>query len=567
MKYVQLAALCGLLGIIPHASAQQPARSGGDQEQKNPAAELETPTVDVIANTPLPGIGISVNQVPANVQTATGETIRQQQATDLTEFLDRNVGSVSVGSGQANNFQPDVNFRGFQGSSLLGVPQGVSAFVDGVRINESFGDTINWDLIPTPAISSMQLVPGSNPVFGLNTLGGALSITTKSGKTDPGLGLTLQGGSWGRKQGTVELGSKAGNWDFYVMGNYLEEDGWRVSSSNRIQQLFGKVGYETGDFDADLSYSFADNELNGTQTSPLSLLDFDPRLAYTYPDTTKNRMNFVNLRLSKVLSAENILSGNVYYRGLRSTNVGSNVNDAYDGTGNPNCDGSDPDNPCPGSNDKSVIDTNAVGGTLQYTRLGRLLGKDNRVTVGVSYDQGNTHFTQATQLAIFTADRNTIPDPANPDFAPTTDADTVTRYYGAFLTDTFSFNEITHLTLAGRWNRARVDITDRSGNDPGLNGDHTFSRFNPAVGVNYNPTPALNTYATYNEGMRAPTAIELTCADPTAPCKLPNAFLSDPPLKPQHTVQRCPFPHRPSRRHSVHFQQRFGDDRILLQRR
>jgi iron complex outermembrane receptor protein len=48
--------------------------------------------------------------------------------------------------------------------------------------------------------------------------------------------------------------------------------------------------------------------------------------------------------------------------------------------------------------------------------------------------------------------------------------------------------------------------------------------------VNFNPTPDLTAYASYNEGVRAPTAIELTCADPDAPCKLPNDFLADPPL-------------------------------------
>jgi outer membrane receptor protein involved in Fe transport len=77
-----------------------------------------------------------------------------------------------------------------------------------------------------------------------------------------------------------------------------------------------------------------------------------------------------------------------------------------------------------------------------------------------------------------------------------------------------------------------VNITDRSGSDPALNGDHTYVRFNPAVGLNYNPSKALNTYVTYNEGMRAPTPVELTCSDPSAPCKLPNAFLADPTLKP-----------------------------------
>ena len=56
-------------------------------------------------------------------------------------------------------------------------------FQDGVRINEPFGDGVNWDLIPNPAIATITLMPGSNPVFGLNTLGGAISITTKNGST------------------------------------------------------------------------------------------------------------------------------------------------------------------------------------------------------------------------------------------------------------------------------------------------------------------------------------------------------------------------------------------------
>jgi outer membrane receptor protein involved in Fe transport len=530
MKKLSRAAAVCALAIAGHAAAQSSGQVDRD-DNKNPAAQLETPTTEVVATTPLPGIGTPLSQVPANVQVVTSETLDRQQATELGEFLERNLGSVSLNFGSANSFQPDLNFRGFQGSSLLGVPQGISAFVDGVRVNESFGDTINWDLIPTPAISSMQLIPGSNPVFGLNTLGGALSINTKSGKTYPGLGLTVQGGSWGRKQTTVEVGSSKDNWDFYLMGNYLDENGWRQHSSSRIQQLFGKVGYETGDFDADLSYSFADNELQGTQATPLTLLDFDPRQAYTYPDITRNRMNFLNLRMSKVLAADKILGGNVYYRSLTSTNTGSNVNGDYDGSGNPVCDGTTI-NPCPASNDKSVIDTNSLGAALQYTQLGRLFSRENKFTLGVSYDQGNTNFTRFEQLAVFTSDRNTVADPANPDFVQDTNVDTVTRYYGAFFTDTFSFNELTHLTLSGRWNRAKVTLTDRSGQDPGLNGDHAFTRFNPAVGLNFNPSRALNTYATYNEGMRAPSAVELTCADPAAPCKLPNAFLADPPLNP-----------------------------------
>lgn len=490
-------------------------------EDANRAAELEAPTVEVISTTPLPGIGTPVEQVPASVQSVTGAAIRQQNTIDLSQFLERNVSSVSITDGQVNPFMPDLNFRGFTGSPLLGVPQGISAFMDGVRINEAFGDTINWDLIPQSAISTINLIPGSNPVFGLNTLGGAISINTKSGKEYPGGSVWTQWGSWGRNSVGAEVGAKKGAFDFYVTGNYLDENGWRDHSSSQLNQWFGKIGYETSDFDADLSYSYADNELQGTQATPLSLLNFARQQAYTYPDITHNRLNFLNLKVSKVLTPEKILAGNIYYRGLRSSNLSSNVNDAFTGGPCPT--------DCPGTNDQSTIDQAGTGATLQYTLLKQLMGRDNKFTVGTSFDRGDARFTQYSQNAQFTNDRNTVGvDP----FALETDVETLNRYYGLYATDTFSINQITHLTLSGRYNRARVNITDRSGADPALNGDHTFSRFNPAVGLNYNPSKALNTYVTYNEGMRAPTPVELTCADPNAPCKLPNAFLADPPLKP-----------------------------------
>jgi outer membrane receptor protein involved in Fe transport len=326
------------------------------------------------------------------------------------------------------------------------------------------------------------------------------------------------------------------------MGNYLDENGWREHSPTTIQQLFGKIGYETADFDADLSYSFADNRLEGTQTSPLSLLEVDPALAYTYPDVTRNRLDFVNLRLSKVLAEDKILAGNVYYRRLQSNNFSSNVNDAFDGSGPGDaCNGTiypDPTNPanlldgtCPASNDKSEINTDGFGGTLQFSLLRQLFAHENKLTVGATYDEGKTSFKQFEQGATFSADRGTI---ADEDFELETDVDTTNRYYGLFVTDTFSINNITHLTLSGRYNWADIKIRNQSDDpaDDDLNGDHSFDRFNPAIGLNWNPNARFNTWASYNEGMRVPTPAELTCADPSAPCKLPNAFLADPPLDP-----------------------------------
>jgi outer membrane receptor protein involved in Fe transport len=525
------AAVAACAAALP-ALAQQ-----ADDAAANPAAVLEAPTVEVVGTTPLPGIGTPINQVPGNVQAITGRQIEQQQSTDLSDFLNNNIGSVNINSGQANPFMPDVNFRGFTASPLLGLPQGISVFLDGVRVNEAFGDVVNWDLIPQAAISTVNLIPGSNPVFGLNTLGGALGINTKSGKEYPGASLTVQGGSWGRVNTTAEFGGKKGPWDFYVMGNYFDEDGWREHSASTVQQLFGKVGYETGTFDADLSYSFGDNRLQGTQTSPLSLLDADPKAAYTYPDKLNNRLDFLNLKLSNVLADDKILAGNVYYRKLRSNSFGSNVNDNYNGaTPYAACDGTvDPvtraDGRCPATNDTSQTETRGFGGTLQFSLLRQLFARDNKLTVGASYDEGKTTFKQFTQDAIFTPDRGTV---GTSDFSTETAVDTTNRYYGLFATDTFAINPITFLTLSGRYNWAKVKIQNVSGNpaDDALNGDHSFDRFNPAVGLNWNPSPVFNTWASYNEGMRVPTPAELTCADPTAPCKLPNAFLADPPLKP-----------------------------------
>jgi len=165
---------------------------------------------------------------------------------------------------------------------------------------------------------------------------------------------------------------------------------------------------------------------------------------------------------------------------------------------------------------------------LQLTLQGELAGRSHQLVIGASGDFGDTRFDQQSQPASFTPERNTI---ATGDFAPTTDVGTRNRYVGVFAADTLALDERWTLTLAGRYNRARIDVGDRSGRDSRLDSRSTFARFNPAIGLNYNPVPDFTGYAAYNEGMRAPSPVELTCANAAAPCKLPNIFLSDPPLK------------------------------------
>src|SRR5262245_8536043 len=144
-----------LAGTLFLFHLQQPSRAA------NPAAELEAPAVDVVGTTPLPGVGTPLSTVPANVQTATDRQIDALPSPSLPDFLERGMGGFVSSAPQGNPFQPDVSFRGFTVSPLLGAPQGLSVYVDGVRVNEPFGDVVNWDLIPKNAISSVTLIPGT----------------------------------------------------------------------------------------------------------------------------------------------------------------------------------------------------------------------------------------------------------------------------------------------------------------------------------------------------------------------------------------------------------------------
>ena len=193
------------------------------------ALGAQSSSVSVVAATPLPGTDIPIDDIPAPVQIASALDLQQSGALDLSDLMNKRLNGVYINQNQENPFQPDVNYRGYEASPLLGTPEGLSVYMDGVRQNQPFGDVVAWDLIPKIAIEEMALMPGSNPLFGLNTLGGAISVTTKSGLTEPGGSLSINGGSFGRREGEAEYGgssAKTGlNW--YVAGNLFREDGWR----------------------------------------------------------------------------------------------------------------------------------------------------------------------------------------------------------------------------------------------------------------------------------------------------------------------------------------------------
>jgi len=517
-------ALAGLFSIVSIAHAE------------NKAEALELGSVDVVSTTPLQALGTPISEVPANVQVATSKEIDQQKPLNLGEFLDNNLGSVNTSNGVGNPYQMDVSYRGFNASPIMGSPVGMSVYFDGVRFNEPFGDTVNWDLIPSNAISSINLIPGSNPLFGLNTLGGALAVNTKSGATSPGISATLTGGSWGRRAFQFEAGgeNKERGIDYFVAGNVFHENGWRDYSSSDVRQLFSKLGWHNDKTDLDLSLALADNVMEGTQALPLSMWG-NTKQAYTYPDSIKNKLAMISLKGTHFLADDKLIAGNVYYRMSNAKSFNSNAQ-CSEANGCPDTiNGSiDPAYPGQGSFDAQNVTSktsqDGYGGSLQFTLLNDLIGHHNNFTAGVSADWSDVNYNQDGYLANVQG-YQTITDPSMT-LLNYVRLKAKSDYYGFYATDNFAFNDQLNLTLSGRYNIAKVNLTGGTEADANiLSGNHEYKRFNPAVGLNYNPSKSIGFYGAYNEGMRAPTPIELSCADPLNPCALPAGFNSDPDLK------------------------------------
>ncbi len=479
---------------------------------------IQFPAIDVVGVSPLPGIGNPLSQTPSNVQTFGAGEIGRQRLPGIAAFLEQNGGGVNAASPTGNSVQPDLTFRGFTASPLLGTPQGMSVFIDGVRVNEAFGDVVNWDTIPQNAIDSLQIVPGSNPLYGLNTLGGALVVTTKSGARDPGVEASVEGGSFGRMHAEAQAGGAHDGIDGFVAASAFDDDGWRDHSASRIRQLFARGGWSNDSTEIATTLTLADNTISGTQALPLPMLT-QPKSAYTWPDTTDNELAAFSARLSHDFSDSAKLIVNAYARRFQSDDLNSNVNGNLDAANAPQA-----------FNVLSNQVTNTAGAAMQAAwRLAATPGVSHQVVGGASYDRGDTVFGQSQQAATFVGDHDTVGSGA---FEPGTDVGSTASTASAWLIDTLDLGHGASLSASARYNSAQVSIDDRSGLQPQLDGTHHYRKWLPALGATWSRDSRFTAFGNVSRGMRTPTPMELTCADPDAPCTLPNIFVSDPALSP-----------------------------------
>jgi outer membrane receptor protein involved in Fe transport len=532
------------------------------------AEKLTTSTINVYSATPLPSIGLPLNIIPANIQIASPKNINNQAGVSLADFMSNNLQSVTVSEMGGNPWQPEINFRGYSASPLLGMPQGLSTYVDGVRVNEPFGDVTLWDKIPNFAIGGMQLVPGSNPMYGLNTLGGSIAIQTKSGRQAQGAAVEFEAGSWDRQRYLAEFGgvSKDGSVDYYIGHQTTKEDGWRQFSPSRLNQTFAKTGWQSESTKLDLSYIGTDNKLIGNGFTPDHLLTGDRDQIHTRPDYTNNYYHHLALNGSHWFNKDVMLSGNTYFRksnrhtrngDLYETDIDDGEShDTYSQLGT--CDNGGDECELVGSTmnrTKTKQENYGISGQLTFNQ--DLMGKKNQFIVGSGYDYSKIKFSQtehvnlsntvgnmgdldgnsyAGSATVFNSSREPILTGALPSQQ---NVGLTGKQWTAslFATDTLSLNDKWHLNAGARYNYTKVDNDDTlrgpysESNTKSLTAKDSYNRINPTIGITHTPTERLSVFGSYSESSRAPTSIELGCSNPANPCLLPSAMADDPPLK------------------------------------
>lgn len=546
------------------------------QEPGSPATVV-LPEIEIVSTTPLGG-GESLEKIPAQVSTLGAPDFARTRSPNVLDALQQHIpGAVSIDT-NGNPFSQDLRYRGFVASAVQGTPQGLAVYQNGIRVNEAFGDTVNFDLIPPQAIARAELFT-NNPVFGLNALGGALSIQMKNGFTWQGLEGQALGGSYGRVSGYFEYGKQIGDYSLYVTGDAARDGGWRYFSPSALGRLYGDFGYRAEDSEIHVIANGARTGLGVVGPTPVDLLARDPRSVFTSPQSARNEVGTLAFTGKFDVSKTWSIQSNFYLRSFRQRHTDGNDADleACDddtGFGGQTClqnegfgsalpaqalvlvDRNGQTIPFAGDNfpygtiDRTRTRALTAGVALQATNTDKILDHDNFITFGGSVDRSAITFGSNSTLGAIDPRLVVQPDGSFPGsgsiistlggigYVPIS-LNGNTTYYGLYVLDTFNFTPEFALSGGARLNIANITTRDATGQSSELDINASYRRINPVVGATYILSPSLTAYAGYSEANRAPTPLELDCADPLRPCLLEHSLVSDPPLQQvvAHTIE------------------------------
>ncbi len=535
----------------------------------------EREEIIVIGTTPLPGSDIDRDKIPGTTQLLSAGDFEKNHAITILDTLSERIPGLELNDSQGNGAFQDLHYRGFAASPLQGTPQGIAVYQDGIRLNEAFGDTVNWDLIPEVAINRLA-ISSSNPAFGLNAIGGAVNIAMKNGFTYQGIEGELQGGSYGEANGSIEYGVNSNDFSLYLAGEAFRNDGYRFYSKSDIERLYADAGYSGDLSEFHLIASAARSSLGVVGPTPLDLIRINEQAVYTSPQQTRNEIGMAALNGTINLSDSLAVQTNVYGRHLEQKHLDGNTSD-FEGCSAQSSFGGDiclqgdafgtpaggatrsflnqfvilgrqgetftyiPNTPY-GTLDRTSTETTTVGGALQLTYDAPVLAHDNNFAIGSSIDHSDIAFSSNSTLgyiypnlvvglnANMDGSAAVIRTLGNLGYAPVALSAT-TNYYGFYAADSFDISPRLSARVGVRVNIIDISTTDATGSAPELNGNHGYTHANPQAGLTYKLSANATAYGGYSQANRAPTPLELDCSDPVKPCLLENSLVSDPALK------------------------------------
>ena len=541
------------------------------QAQAQTVAGNALPEV-VISTTPVPNApGVSPDKVPAILSTVTSKDFEEKRMPSVADAITAHVpGAISLNV-DGSDLSPDLYYRGFDASRISGTPAGLAVYQNGVRINESFGDAVNLDLVPPIAVDHADIFT-NNPIFGLNALGGAINFTMKNGFTYHGGEASILGGSYGRVNGTLQYGKQVGDYSFYFAGDLYRDGGYRPFGAQNAERFYADLGYRSQDSELHFIGSFGRSLLGVQGVTPQVLVNQQYNSVFTTPQTTNNQAGLAQLTGRFDVSPHWSIASNFYIRQYDQYHVDGNDADVEDcsspditgGTAGTLCQqpvGSQNSaavlkflsngQPVPsqgasntfpyGTTARTSTHTTSAGTQLQATNKDTYFGHENYFVLGASVDTGATNYSSTTTLGQLNAafqniesgfpGAGTILNTAGDVGVNSTFVHANATYVGVFALDTFNITKQLALTAGARFNVANISLSDLTSSTSSLNSSNTYNRINPVVGLTYTFSPALTVYGGYSEANRAPTPLESACSNPNLPCVLENALVSDPPLQ------------------------------------
>jgi iron complex outermembrane recepter protein len=494
------APLAALL-LLPGIARPQRADTARADSTRADSTKVHKLAPTVVTGTRLSDVD---EQLPAQIDKVDVRTISPGAAQTATA-LSRLPG-VSVFDDQGSPAQPTVEVRGFSLSPVVGVPQGVSVFLDGVRVNEPDAQEVNFDLLPSDAIARSELVRGPATLYGKNTLAGALVLFTQRGEAVPVLEGEVSGGSYGALGVTVNAGGMAGGFDGFLSANLFNESAWRQQGGLTERSVFINLGHKSDSSDLAFTVMYAHDSIAEPGSLPASWLAVNPRLNYTGGDFFAPDLWHLALRGERQLGVGR-LRGAIFFRHNASEQFNVNVNAA--------------------SSD-AFITNESYGATAEWSAPLSAFSRPLALTVGAEIARNDVMETIYARLTSDTA--VTIPPTCTAATGLCADVHVPEDDAGLFAQAVLTISPALTVTAAARGDWVRVPFEDLY--DSANSATSSFSHLSPRIGANLTMSPTVRGYASVSGGFRAPAPVELGCASPDAPCPLPYALGSDPPLKP-----------------------------------